>query len=80
MMRAAIKVAGALRAETDCEGINLILSDGQAAGQDVFHVHLHVKPRWNGDDVTLAWNTETKHHNDREKLAKSLRTRLFDSA
>lgn len=32
-----------------CEGVNLFLADGEAAGQDVFHVHLHVIPRYRGD-------------------------------
>jgi histidine triad (HIT) family protein len=32
-----------------CEGINLLLSDGEAAGQEVPHVHLHVVPRFLGD-------------------------------
>jgi len=32
-----------------CEGINLLLADGEAAGQEVFHVHLHVLPRFRGD-------------------------------
>ncbi len=31
------------------EGINLFLADGEAAGQEVFHVHLHVLPRFPGD-------------------------------
>lgn len=32
-----------------CEGINLFLAHGEAAGQEVFHVHLHVIPRYKGD-------------------------------
>ena len=32
-----------------CEGVNLFLADGEAAGQEVFHVHLHVLPRFRGD-------------------------------
>lgn len=32
-----------------CEGVNLSLADGEAAGQEVFHVHLHVIPRFRGD-------------------------------
>lgn len=32
-----------------CEGVNLLLSDGAAAGQVVGHVHLHVVPRYRGD-------------------------------
>jgi histidine triad (HIT) family protein len=32
-----------------CEGVNLLLADGEAAGQEVFHVHAHVIPRFAGD-------------------------------
>ena len=32
-----------------CEGINLFLADGEAAFQDIFHVHMHVFPRYKGD-------------------------------
>ncbi len=43
-MAAALRVCG-----VRCEGINFFLADGVAAGQEVFHVHLHVIPRFPGD-------------------------------
>ena len=48
--RVAQKIAAAIR-KTDilCEGINFFLADGEAANQDVFHVHLHIIPRYVGD-------------------------------
>jgi histidine triad (HIT) family protein len=50
----AVSLAAALR-RTDlrCEGVNLFLADGEAAGQEVFHVHLHVFPRYAGDGFGL---------------------------
>ncbi|MFC1997648.1 HIT family protein [Chloroflexota bacterium] len=36
-----------------CEGINLFLADGEAAFQDVFHVHMHVIPRYKGDPFKI---------------------------
>ena len=54
VMRAAMVVAAALRRSgLPCEGVNLWLADGEAAGQDVFHVHLHVVPRYAGDGFGL---------------------------
>ena len=48
---AAHKLTQAVRdSAIRCEGVNLLLSDGAAAGQDVFHVHLHVLPRYKGDE------------------------------
>ncbi|MFO7957993.1 MAG: HIT family protein [Candidatus Brocadiia bacterium] len=37
-----------------CEGINLFLADGEAAFQEVFHLHLHVFPRYEGDPFKLV--------------------------
>ena len=46
--------AAALRSSTlRCEGVNFFLADGEAAGQEIFHVHLHVFPRYQGDGFGL---------------------------
>jgi histidine triad (HIT) family protein len=37
-----------------CEGVNFFLADGEAAGQEVFHIHLHVFPRFAGDGFGLT--------------------------
>ena len=55
----AMRAAAALRASgLRCEGINLFLADGEAAFQEVFHVHLHVFPRFTGDPfgITADWS------------------------
>lgn len=50
LFETAMRLASALRRSMSrCEGINLYVADGEAAGQDVFHVHLHVLPRFRGD-------------------------------
>ena len=76
LFQVATRVAAALKAETGCHGINLVLSDGKAAGQDVLHVHMHVKPRWEGDDVRLTWDTSAVPDAERRALAESLKRRL----
>jgi histidine triad (HIT) family protein len=42
-------MAGAVNAAFHPGGMNLFHSTGVQAGQSVFHVHLHVVPRWQGD-------------------------------
>ena len=50
MFSVAQRVTAALRKSgMPCEGVNLFLADGRAAGQEVWHVHLHVFPRFAGD-------------------------------
>jgi histidine triad (HIT) family protein len=51
----AQRLATALRQSgARCEGVNLFLADGEVAGQEVFHMHLHVIPRFHGDGISLA--------------------------
>jgi diadenosine tetraphosphate (Ap4A) HIT family hydrolase len=46
----AKKLTGAmLQSDLRCEAVNLFLADGAAAGQSVFHTHLHLIPRFIGD-------------------------------
>ena len=54
LFRVGQRAAAALGSSTlRCEGVNLFLADGEAAGQDVFHVHLHVIPRHAGDGFAI---------------------------
>jgi len=56
---AAMRVAAAIRSSgIRCEGINLYLADGEAAGQEVDHVHLHVVPRFTGDGFGLRFGPQ----------------------
>jgi histidine triad (HIT) family protein len=53
--RAAHRIATVLRADPAwSEGVNLHLSDGEAAGQSVRHVHLHVIPRRTDDGLRIV--------------------------
>lgn len=59
MMKIAKTMGTALRhSGVTCEGVNLWLADGEAAGQEVFHVHLHVLPRFKGDGFGLKFGPD----------------------
>jgi len=50
MMILGERVSSAVRkTNLKCDGINLLIADGEAAGQEVFHVHLHIIPRFLDD-------------------------------
>jgi len=71
MFKIAIRIAEALRQSgTKCEGINLFLADGEAAGQDIFHVHLHVIPRFRGDGFQIKIGPHYGPKPDRKELDK----------
>lgn len=55
------KTAAAIRESgVRCEGINLFLADGEAAFQEVFHVHMHVFPRYKGDPFKIDADWDVK--------------------
>jgi histidine triad (HIT) family protein len=69
MFRVAQRVAAALReCGVKCEGINFFLADGEAAGQEVFHAHLHVFPRYRGDNFGLKLPPDYQDRPPREEL------------
>jgi histidine triad (HIT) family protein len=56
LFRVGMRAAAALRASSlPCEGVNFHLADGEVAGQEVFHVHLHVIARFAGDGFGLRF-------------------------
>ena len=79
IVRVAQRVAIALRRTGfRVEGVNLWLADGAAAGQDVFHAHMHVVPRFDGDGFVVSLPPD-RHRPDREELnanAAQLRSAL----
>lgn len=55
LMRAVLRLGKAIERALSPHGLNLITSAGEAASQSVFHVHLHVVPRWNHDGFGSIW-------------------------
>jgi histidine triad (HIT) family protein len=54
-MRGAWSVANILKRELNPLGLTLIQSSGEAAWQDVFHLHVHLVPRYQGDSLVRPW-------------------------
>ena len=55
VMRTGQAMAARVRDKLGADGVNLLQSSGSAAWQTVFHLHLHVIPRWKGDPLRLPW-------------------------
>jgi histidine triad (HIT) family protein len=77
----AAKVARAVNEVLRPGGINLTQANGEAAGQSVLHVHVHVLPRRAGDDLLLNWDRDRSgdHDFNRARIAEigeRLRSRL----
>jgi len=66
---AARKVARALRGVLGAPGMWLHHVSGEAAGQDVFHYHVHLIPRYEDDAVQPGWGAPPWHPPDVEPAA-----------
>lgn len=51
------RVGALLRVALAPDGLSVTHATGEAAGQDVFHFHAHVVPRWHGDDLRVMWSS-----------------------
>lgn len=55
----AKNLAGKLLDAFGCDGINILQNNFEAAGQTVFHYHIHVIPRYNQDFIGLSWTPKS---------------------
>lgn len=56
VMKLAKKLATEMTEKLGCDGFNLVQNNGEAAGQTVFHFHLHLIPRYKDDSQRILWN------------------------
>lgn len=81
MFNVAQRMAEVLRASSlRCEGVNLFYADGEAAFQEIFHAHLHVFARYEGDGFTLDvdWDQEPSRV-ELDVVGEQLRAALLGS-
>lgn len=55
-----------------CDGYNIVQNNGEAAGQTVFHFHLHMIPRWKEDGVGIEWKMGELADADKEELVAAM--------
>jgi diadenosine tetraphosphate (Ap4A) HIT family hydrolase len=70
------RIARAARATELADATNIGINDGRAAFQSVFHIHLHVLPRRNGDKFSVARGMLLRRDPDREATGRILRDAL----
>ena len=69
----AKKRAGSMTEALGCDGFNIVQNNGEAAGQTVFHFHMHLIPRYKDDKAGFGWNTgELDEATKQEVLTKVL--------
>jgi len=66
------RIGQAQQKALSCEGFNLIQNNGEAAGQTVFHFHLHVIPRKKDDGALALWEPGESSAGEREEVLQKL--------
>jgi len=74
MMDALVDVSNAVEDAFDPEGINIAQNNGEAAGQEIFHLHFHVTPIYEGDELEIEYNR--KELQDGEAIAQQIKDRM----
>ncbi len=74
--RAAKRVAAAVEAELSPPGLSLYQANGPAAAQSVPHLHIHVLPRRDGDDLPMNWPLRPGDMDAIGALAEKIRARI----
>ncbi|MBE5934872.1 MAG: HIT family protein [Lachnospiraceae bacterium] len=69
----AKKLAKAVKEVTGCDGVNVLQNNGEAAGQTVFHLHMHVIPRWNDDNIKILWEQTEVEKDVLKELAEDIK-------
>ncbi len=72
----ATEVARAMKSILKCDGMNIVQNNGIIAGQTVFHFHLHLIPRYEGDNISLKWEQQESVQTELRELAAQIRKKI----
>jgi histidine triad (HIT) family protein len=76
VFRTVARVARAIRAAFAPEGLSVYQANGKPAGQTVFHFHIHLVPRHDGDGMNLTWPVKNPPREKLENYAAKIRAAL----
>jgi histidine triad (HIT) family protein len=69
LAQVTVRLAAVMRRALQPPGLNLIQSNGEAATQTVFHLHVHLVPRWPDDEIGPIWPRETNYRESEKDAA-----------
>ncbi len=76
LIKTVKKIAEILKNVLNADGINLVMNNGEAAGQEVFHAHIHVIPRYKNDDG-YYYKKYQYQKNEKEEILEKIRKELI---
>jgi histidine triad (HIT) family protein len=76
MWNTLVKVSQAVDEAFDPEGLNISQNNGEAAGQEVMHMHFHVTPRYTGDEIEVIYNREELENG--EEISEEINSNIYE--
>ena len=76
VFKVATRLAKAIKEALNCDGMNVLQNNGEIAGQTVFHFHMHIIPRYLGDNVKFSWNQGKISEDEIKDLKKKIQDRF----
>ena len=70
----AKKMATKMIEALKCDGFNIVQNNGEPAGQTVFHFHMHLIPRYEGDQVGITWKPGTLTDEVKNEILEKLKS------
>ena len=71
-LQIAAKVGNSLVKTFDCDGVNIVQNNEESAGQTVFHLHVHVIPRYKDDTVNFSYEHLVPDDAEQVEIAKKM--------
>lgn len=68
----AARLAKKLTEVLNCDGFNIVQNNKGAAGQTVFHFHMHLIPRYENDQVGLGWKPGTLTEEVKQEILEKM--------
>lgn len=62
-----------LKKNLECNGFNVLQNNGEVAGQTVNHLHIHIIPRYENDNVSIKWETHELNKEYAKELIKDFK-------
>ena len=72
LMKVARKVGLLMKDKLSCDGLNLVQNNGEIAGQTVFHFHMHMIPRYEGDGQVIGWKPGEPTEEELEQIQSEI--------
>ena len=76
IIRAVQSISNVIQTKLTCDGFNIVINNGSAAGQSVAHFHFHIIPRFHNDDFRFKLNLKKYSDNLMKEYADKIRAEL----